>query len=131
MNSKARILIVDDEAPMRFVIEHLLHAEGYRVATAPNGEVAMEMAERQSFDLILIDLIMPRKDGIETILALHVSQPDTRIIAMSGGWNGGSNSYLRLAAKIGATLTLAKPFDRATLLGAIESELGKKQLLLA
>lgn len=129
MHPKARILIVDDEAPMRFVIEHLLNSEGYQVRTAHNGEAALEIAGREPFDLIIVDLIMPRKDGIETILVLHASQPQTRIIAMSGGWNGGASSYLRLAAKIGATLTLAKPFDRATLLNAIESELGEKALL--
>ena len=127
MNTPARILIVDDEAPMRFVIEHLLTEEGYQVSTAANGEAALELASAERFDLIMIDLIMPRKDGIETIVALRDSQPETKIIAMSGGWNGGGNSYLRLAGKIGASLTLAKPFDRATLLNAIESEIGKRE----
>ncbi|MEO7100952.1 MAG: response regulator [Luteolibacter sp.] len=131
MNPKAKILIVDDEAPMRFVIEHLLNAEGYEVSTAPNGEAAIELASRESFNLILIDLIMPRKDGIETILLLRATQPQIPIIAMSGGWNGGSQSYLRLAQKIGASLTLAKPFDRATLMNAIESELDKPHPLSA
>lgn len=126
MNSKPKILIVDDEAPMRFVIEHLLNSEGYDVSTAPNGEAAIEIASNEQFDLIMIDLIMPRKDGIETILLLRESQPQTKIIAMSGGWNGGGDSYLRLAVKIGASQTLAKPFDRATLLNAIEKEIGKR-----
>jgi CheY-like chemotaxis protein len=131
MNPKVRILIVDDEAPMRFVIEHLLRSEGYEVTTAPDGRAAIEIAEHGQFDLMMVDLIMPRKDGIETILALRVTHPKMRIIAMSGGWNGGAQSYLRLAGKIGATLTLAKPFDRETLLAAIESELAKAELLPA
>ena len=131
MSSKAKILIVDDEAPMRFVIEHLLNAEGYQVSTAANGEIALELASRESFDLIMTDLIMPCKDGIETILLLRASQPQTKIIAMSGGWNGGSHSYLRLAEKIGASRTLAKPFDKATLLNAIESEIGPAGRLTA
>mgnify|MGYP002128510101 FL=1 len=79
MNSKAKILIVDDEAPMRFVIEHLLNSEGYKVFTAANGEIALELASRESFDLVMTDLIMPGKDGIETILLLRASQPKMKI----------------------------------------------------
>ncbi len=131
MKSKSKILIVDDEAPMCFVIQHLLRAEGYEVSTAPNGQVALEIASKESFDLVMTDLIMPLKDGIETILQLRVSQPDIKIIAMSGGWNGGAQSYLRLAGKLGASQTLAKPFDRATLLDAIEREIGRPEALSA
>jgi len=131
MKSKAKILIVDDEAPMRFVIQHLLHAEGYDVTTACDGRAAVEIASQERFDVIMTDLIMPRQDGIETILQLRVSHPDTRIIAMSGGWNGGAQSYLRLAGKIGATRTLAKPFDKATLLDAIKSEIRGPEMLSA
>ena len=131
MNSKAKILIVDDEAPMRFVIEHLLNSEGYKVFTAANGEIALELASRESFDLVMTDLIMPGKDGIETILLLRASQPKMKIIAMSGGWNGGANSYLRLAGKIGASSTLAKPFDKTTLLQAVEREVGAPKLVPA
>jgi len=74
---------------------------------------------------------MPLKDGIETILQLRVSQPDIKIIAMSGGWNGGGQSYLRLAGKLGASQTLSKPFDKATLLDAIEREIGRPEVLFA
>lgn len=131
MKYKAKILIVDDEAPMRFVMQHLLHAEGYDVTTASDGCAAVEIASKEHFDVIITDLIMPRKDGIETILQLRVSHPDTRIIAMSGGWNGGAQSYLRLAEKIGASRALAKPFDKATLLDAIESEARQPGMLSA
>jgi len=131
MKSKAKILIVDDEAPMRFVIQHLLTAEGYDVTTASDGRAALELASREHFDLVMTDLIMPLKDGIETILQLRVSQPDIKIIAMSGGWNGGGQSYLRLAGKLGASQTLSKPFDKATLLDAIEREIGRPEVLFA
>ncbi len=131
MNTKTKILIVDDEAPMLFVIQHLLRAEGYEVSTATNGKAAIEIASTQAFDLIMTDLIMPRMDGIEMILALRVTHPDTPVIAMSGGWNGGSQSYLRLAATLGASQTLAKPFDKASLLNAVESQIGKPQRLSA
>lgn len=131
MNTKAKILIVDDEAPMLFVIQHLLRAEGYQVSTATNGKAAIEIAAKHKFDLIITDLIMPRMDGIELILALRVTHPKTPVIAMSGGWNGGSQSYLRLAAMLGARQTLAKPFDKAYLLSAVETQIGKPQRLFA
>ncbi|MEO5714787.1 MAG: response regulator [Luteolibacter sp.] len=131
MKPKSRILIVDDEAPMCFVIQHLLRAEGYEVSTASNGQEAIEIASKERFDLVMTDLIMPLKDGIETILHLRASQPEMKIIAMSGGWNGGAQSYLRLAGKIGASQTLAKPFDKATLLEAIKREIGGPQVVPA
>lgn len=131
MKSKLKILVVDDEAPMRMAIEQVLTAEGYEVRTATNGESAVEIATREHFDLILTDLIMPRMDGIEVILALTVSQPGTPIIAMSGAANGGARCYLSLASKIGACQTLSKPFDRPTLLRAIEWEINKRAVISA
>lgn len=124
MPPKHKILIVDDEAPIRFLIAQTLAARGYEVKTAENGSEAIQMASNESFHLIMTDLIMPGRDGIETILALRAKHPKTRIIAMSGGFHGGKQSYLPLAGKIGACHTLAKPFGIATLMGAIEDALG-------
>lgn len=127
MKSKARILIIDDDASIRFILEKTLTAEGFEMESASNGEDAVELAMANPFDLILTDLIMPEKSGFQTITALREIRPETAIIAMSGGgWNADSDCYLRVASKLGATRTLAKPFDKATLLAAIEGELGKR-----
>jgi CheY-like chemotaxis protein len=123
-----RILIVDDEAPVRFLIETMLTAEGYKVASAACGEEALRLAWKRHFDLMLTDLILPGLDGIETILHLRANQPQLRIIAMSGGWDGGNRSCLPLAGKLGACRTLAKPFDRQALLDAVDLEIGGPRL---
>lgn len=74
---------------------------------------------------------MPGIDGIDTILSLRASQPDIRIIAMSGGITKGDKNFLPLASKIGACRTLAKPFERLSLLAAIEEEIGMGSLARA
>ncbi len=132
MKPNNRILIIDDEYPIRFVLEKTLTAEGYEVQSASNGEEAIELATANHFDLVMIDLIMPQKDGFETIVALQEIQPDIGIIAMSGGgWKGGTDCYLRAASKLGACRTLAKPFGKAAMLEAIEGEIGKLEPRLA
>jgi len=124
-----RILVVDDEPHIRFLIETILTAEGYKVVTAATGDEALRIASKFPYDLVLTDLILPGIDGIETILLLRARQPQLRIIAMSGGWNGGSQTCLPLAEKLGACRTLAKPFDRATLLDVVAQEIGGSRLL--
>jgi two-component system, chemotaxis family, chemotaxis protein CheY len=129
--TKTRILVVDDESALRFLIEQVLLAEGYEVRTACNGEDAIKLASREHFDIVLTDLIMPGTDGIETILWLRGCRPNARIIAMSGGSKCGCQNYLPLAAKIGASQTLPKPFDRRSLLDAVGKEIETPQLLPA
>jgi len=124
MNPAKRILIVDDESDILILLELLLTAEGYEVVTTTDGDEANQLSRSQRFDLILVDLIMPIKDGIETILSLRASRVKAPIIAMSGGWLGGTKSCLPLAEKLGASGTLAKPFDRETLLRTVVSVLG-------
>ncbi len=120
MTPAKRILVVDDEPAILLLLEHLLAADGYEVVTAPNGDQAHHLARTQWFDLFLIDLIMPCKDGIETILNLRTFRRSAPIIAMSGGY-GGARSCLPLAGMLGACGTLAKPFDRDTLLGTVRT----------
>lgn len=123
MNPTKRILVVDDDTTILHLMEMLLAAEGFEVATASSGDDALELLQTETFDLHLIDLIMPAMDGIETILSLRSLRKDAKIIAMSGGWNGGTHNCLTLAEKLGAFCTLAKPFDRDTLLKVIQSVL--------
>jgi CheY-like chemotaxis protein len=123
-----RILVVDDDPHIRFIIETILTGEGYEVGTADSGDEALRASSKRPYDLVLTDLILPGIDGIETILRLRAMQPELRTIAMSGGWNGGVHTCQPLAGKLGVCRTLAKPFDRMTLLNAIELEVGSPLL---
>lgn len=129
MTPELPILIVDDEPLILSMLEMALTADGYKVVTARSGDEAIRCACLQRFDLFMIDLIMPRKDGIETILTLRASDKKTPIIAMSGGWNDGANNCLPLAEKIGACGILAKPFDRNTLLATVRREIRRPELM--
>ena len=122
MPSKAKILIIDDDAPIRHVLGQTLTAEGYEVATAGNVGEALEMCARDSFGVIMTDIIMPEQSGFQAISALASLQPDARLIAMSGGWNGSAESFLRMAGRMGVSRTLSKPFGKRAMLDAIEGD---------
>lgn len=106
----ARILIVDDEDALRSLLSRALQKAGYEVATAANGAAAVEQFRAQPADLVITDLVMPEKEGIETILELRQLQPGLKIIAMSGGGYMEAQDYLQMAGKLGAMGTLSKPF---------------------
>ncbi len=115
----ARILIIDDEAMIRDLLKELLEREGYETITASGGNDGIEIYRKKPADLIITDLIMPGKEGIETIMELRRDFPDVKIIAMSGGGKIDSETYLKIAKTIGAIETIAKPFDRKDLLKTI------------
>ncbi len=114
-----RILIVDDDAQVRRMLCQTLAREGYEVADAPDGEHALRLFREDPTDLVLLDIYMPEKEGLETILELREAHPGVRIVAMSGG--GGLFGYevLETAGHFGAMLTLTKPFNRETLLRTV------------
>ena len=120
-----RILVVDDEEAIRNSVAEILEYEGYEVVQAADGQQAIRSLENLSFDLMLIDLIMPVTEGIETIRIVHKKYPDFKIIAMSGGGRVSPDNYLQIAAQFGANATIAKPFDREQLLEVILHTIGK------
>ena len=81
----ARILIIDDEDDLRATLRQMLEQDGHEVSEAANGAHGLELYEKDSPDLIITDVIMPKKEGVETIIALHRSAPNLPIIAISGG----------------------------------------------
>ena len=105
-----RILVVDDEESLRLLLSRALQKAGYEVVTAANGAAAVELFRAQPADLVITDLVMPEKEGIETILELRQLQPGLKIIAMSGGGYMEAQDYLQMAGKLGAMGTLSKPF---------------------
>jgi CheY-like chemotaxis protein len=117
------ILLVDDHAEFLAVQKELLEDAGHTVVTAANGFKALAAVDAGVFDLVITDIIMPGKEGIETIIELRRRHPLLKIIAMSGGGRVGAMSYLELAEKLGAIHTLEKPFNEAVLLEAIDTVL--------
>jgi len=118
-----KILVIEDEDSFRNVLVKMLTKAGYEVRQAGDGNQALTVCEEFKPDLVLTDIIMPDKEGLETIQELMDVSPGIRIIAMSGGGRFGPDSYLPLAEKLGAKATLQKPFMREDLLDTVKSVL--------
>ncbi len=118
-----RILVIDDDSQIREMLCQMLQNEGYDVIVAANGKEALQCQRETPADLIITDLIMPEKEGIETIRDLKKESPDIRIIAMSGGGVVGPEAYLKIARSLGAQKTFVKPIERKKLLAGIQEVL--------
>lgn len=115
----ARILVVDDDPSIRTACRAMLAHAGHEVACAEDGNQALRAFEAETFDLILMDIIMPDKEGLETIRQLRRSGARIPIIAMSGGGRAAGSSYLEVAMALGATRSLQKPFGVQRLVDAV------------
>ncbi len=115
----SRILIIEDDVQIREMLRQTMEREGYEVVDAPNGKVAMKLQREKPAALIITDLIMPEKEGIETIRELRQDFPEVKIIAMSGGGQIGPEAYLRIAKSLGAMRAFTKPIEREVLLEAV------------
>jgi CheY-like chemotaxis protein len=118
-----RILLVDDDESFRPMLQATLERFGHEVTAAKNGNEAIARYRERPADLVITDLVMPDKEGVETIRELRRETPPARIIAMSGGGRNNPSVYLTLASQLGAARLLAKPFSHAELLDAIEAAL--------
>ncbi|MET0262637.1 MAG: response regulator [Rariglobus sp.] len=116
-----RILVVDDDELFRTMLRAMLEQLGHTVTEASDGRHALEVYQAAEFDLVLTDLIMPGKEGIETILALRKINREVKIIAMSGGGRVTSMDYLDIARQVGAKRLLKKPFTQRELQVTIQS----------
>ncbi len=124
---KMRILAIDDDSAVLGMTSRILSSEDYEVLTASNGNEGMQMIRSTpGIDLVITDLIMPEKEGIETIKEIKQDFPDIKILAISGGGRGTVKSYLPVAKLLGADLTLNKPFVAQDLLESIQKLSEKK-----
>jgi len=114
------ILVIDDDENIRLLLRAILEPEGYRVLEASDGDKGVKEYQKNPTDLVITDLIMPGKEGIETIRDLRREFPNVKIIAVSGGGRIGPDSYLKMAKGVGALCTLSKPIDRSGLLDAVK-----------
>ena len=116
-----RVLIVDDNKDMRESTRYLLQLIGYDAEVASDGHQAMEIHRLRPVQILLTDIFMPGKDGIETIEAFRRQWPDIKIVAMSGGGTVATRDYLDVAPDIGADATLRKPFSLESLQQVLQS----------
>jgi two-component system, cell cycle sensor histidine kinase and response regulator CckA len=112
----ARILVVDDDEAIRELLSTVLTEAGYQVATAKNGDEALAQVQRGVVDLMLLDLVMPDREGLETLAAIRRNGHAARVIAISGAFGG---QFLRTAQMLGAQATLLKPISRSQLLETV------------
>ncbi len=119
------ILIVDDDSQVRELLQRILEREGYQVTTAADGDEAIERFDPNEMDLVITDLVMPNREGLETIMTLRRQYGEIQVIAISGGGRNSGQDYLTLAKKLGAAYTFTKPFDRSDLLAAVAELVGQ------
>ena len=117
------VLLVDDDPDFREMVRIAFLRAGYGVLEAENGLAALAVMADHAVDLVVTDIIMPEAEGIETIIAMRQLRPDVRIVAMSGGGPMNRESLLDMTVKLGATDSLAKPFDDDELARVVERSL--------
>ena len=106
------ILIVDDDDGIRKYLRRILEVHGYAVLEASDGNAAIERYVEREPDLVVLDILMPGKDGIETLFELKKINKHIKIIIISGGGRIGPDNYLAIAETVGVCAALKKPFDK-------------------
>jgi DNA-binding response OmpR family regulator len=120
----SRILIIDDESSLRQVLRIMLERVGHTVFDAPDGREGMALWHREPIDIVVTDIFMPHKDGIQVLMEMKKVATKPKIIAMSGGGQKGLLDWRANALALGADRVLVKPFDQQTLLLTVQEVLG-------
>jgi CheY-like chemotaxis protein len=123
-----KVLVIDDEEAVRAVLGRALKEQGYQVEVAVDGLEGMQIFQRQPADLVIVDLYMPKKDGVETVIEIHQIQPDVKVVAISGGGLTGNLELLNHTQTFGAVCTFAKPFKLNELLLTVKELIGPGSL---
>ena len=119
----ATILIIDDDDAFRTMLRRMLQKAGYQVIDAANGDEGLRMYKENPADLVITDIYMPEKEGVETIIELVREFSDPKIIAISGGGKTSDFRYLEYAKRMGAARALKKPFRMELLLQSVQDVL--------
>jgi DNA-binding response OmpR family regulator len=127
MKNSSRILIVDDDYDMRQTIKAILEEDNYDLAEAEDGNAAIRYIKNNPVDMIIVDIIMPDKDGIEVITETSVSHPHVKILSLSGGGLIDASAHLHTASQLGADDTLVKPFKNKELIEKVRNLIKKEK----
>lgn len=114
-----KVLIIDDDILARATMALILECAGFDVVTAEDGKKGLSRMRKDEPDVIITDVVMPEKEGIETIREILAARPQAKIIAVSGGGRRNNMEFLRLAKVLGASEVLAKPFAPEDLIGCV------------
>ena len=114
------ILVADDDGGIRSLLRSILENDGYQVHTASNGKEALNLLKGTAVNVVLTDLAMPERDGIEMIMDIRKDYPDLKVVAMSGTFEG---AILKSAKHLGANAILAKPLEVEELLRTLQDVL--------
>ncbi len=122
MAEKPRVLVVDDEEALRYLLSTELAAEGYDVETAGDGDEAIETIKQKDYDVVLLDIKMPRVDGFEVLRFIKQNKPEIKVIMLTA-YADVKNAIEAL--KLGASDFVSKPYDLEDILTSINRALGK------
>jgi DNA-binding response OmpR family regulator len=112
------VLLIDDDAELLRQMGAAFAMGGYQVRMAADGAIGLAALKAAPAQLVVTDIIMPVREGVETILAVKAVDPTIKVIAISGGYRVGPADFLTLARHVGADDVLAKPFRPSVLLAA-------------
>lgn len=128
MTNPKRILVIDDEPTALDLLRRILEMNGYEVAVAKNGQEGVELFQQHPCDLVITDMVMPIKDGLQTIIDLRMEVPELPIIAISGGGTISKERYLAVAGYLDRVITIAKPFTIEQIVEAVAKLLHEQSL---
>ena len=124
-----RVIVIDDEEDIRIVLKEILDRAGFEVEVAENAADGLDLLRDNGADVVVTDIIMPGKDGVDTVYDIRMEFPNTKVIVISGGGNINprdyeptaikTSAYLASATAAGADMTLTKPFDRNEIVQAL------------
>jgi YesN/AraC family two-component response regulator len=121
----AKILVIDDETPIAIMVKRMLEKVGHEVEIAINGNEGLTIFEKFHPDLLITDIVMPEKEGLELIFELRKKNPELKIIAISGGGRFQYEGYLTSAKHLGANMVFQKPFDHKEFMKSINDLLNE------
>jgi CheY-like chemotaxis protein len=116
-----KILVIDDDELIRLTIKNVLKRINLTVLEAKNGNEGLSVFKSEQPHMVITDILMPDKEGLETIKEMREFNPNVKILAISGGGNMQNMTFLQLAEKLGANLTLTKPLKPDDLLKAVQT----------
>ena len=125
MRMSDEILVIEDDFAVRELILQTLSKAGYQVIAAGDGVEGLNLFREKNPALVITDIVMPQKEGLQTIIELKQEAPGVKVIAMSGGGRYCNADYLKLAKKFGARRTVSKPFMRDELLASVKEVLAE------